>query len=150
MLHQVQRRRSMAQSDSILVNFSLRLERLANSENLMNVVLGFIFANTVCMALEGVCTYEKDEYCKDMRAALEVLNVIFCIVFAIEFVIKIGGLGPRGFLRDPMNLLDVAIVLASLVELPSGNETFFHFIFDLFPEIVLNFADIIFYIFLYL
>ena len=112
-------RKSASKSTSLFAITMQKLERFAKSETLMNTVLFFIFINTVCMALEGVCTFEKDERCYELKGALEVLNVIFCVVFGIEFLIKIVGLGPRQFIQDPVNLLDVVIVVASLVELPS-------------------------------
>ena len=53
-----------------------------------------ILANTVCMALEGVCEFEADAYCADLKGVLEVLNVVFTCVFLVEFLVKVAGLGP--------------------------------------------------------
>lgn len=108
----------MAESGSFLQKAAMGFERLARSEGLANVVLFFIFANTVCMALEGVCTFENDAHCPYIKATLDCLNIIFGIVFTIELVVKIIGLGPRQFFREAVNVLDVVIVVASLIELP--------------------------------
>jgi len=89
--------------------------RLAESDALSNLVLFFIFANTVCMALEGLCHFERDEFCPSMKAALECLNIVFSVVFTMELSIKIVGLGPQLFFREAANVLDVVIVVARFV-----------------------------------
>lgn len=47
--------------------------------------------------------------------------------FTIEMIIKIIGLGLKGYLRDRMNTFDAVIVIASLIEIAvrviPGNES---------------------------
>jgi hypothetical protein len=38
------------------------------------------------------------------------------VIFTIEVVIKVIGVGARGFVQDKFNLFDAAIVLVSLIE----------------------------------
>lgn len=121
---EAQRRKQVSESGSFRQKVAVGFERLALSEALSNIVLFCIFLNTVCMALEGVCSFEKDAYCPYMKATLEGLNITFGIVFTLELMIKVIGLGPRQFFRQAVNVLDVIIVVASLVELPGVLDSF--------------------------
>lgn len=47
----------------------------------------------------------------------EAVNVFLTSYFLLEMVIKVVGLGWRGYLVDPMNAFDGAVVISSLVEL---------------------------------
>jgi Ion transport protein len=47
----------------------------------------------------------------------EVTNLALTIYFTVEMVIKLCGLGLRGYLADRMNAFDGVVVLASLVEI---------------------------------
>jgi len=49
--------------------------------------------------------------------ALEVINFVLTILFAIEMMVKILGLGIRRYGRDPFNAFDAVIVLTTIVEL---------------------------------
>lgn len=48
---------------------------------------------------------------------LEDINFSFTIIFLVEMVIKILGLGPVNYVRDYMNCFDGTIVIISIVEL---------------------------------
>jgi Ion transport protein len=48
--------------------------------------------------------------------ASNILNIIFTAYFAVEMVIKLIGLGWRGYVADRMNRFDGIVVLASFVE----------------------------------
>ena len=41
----------------------------------------------------------------------------FTVLFTLEALLKIAGMGPIGYLKSPMNVADFLIVLASLVEM---------------------------------
>ena len=45
------------------------------------------------------------------------LNIFFFTVFLIEMIIKITGLGPKGYIRDRMNIFDGTIVIVSAIEI---------------------------------
>jgi Ion transport protein len=47
----------------------------------------------------------------------EVLNVCLTFYFLLEMVIKVVALGIKGYLADPMNACDGAVVISSLVEI---------------------------------
>lgn len=54
---------------------------------------------------------------EDVDKILKTFNTIFTVVFTIEMVFKLVGLGLRGYCSDNMNLFDGVIVIISLVEL---------------------------------
>lgn len=71
----------------------------------------FILANTLTLSLD------KYPMNKDYEEGLELANYIFTIVFALEMLIKIFGLGPKGYVRDSFNIFDGSIVVLSLAEI---------------------------------
>ena len=42
------------------------------------------------------------------------------VIFSFELVVKLSGLGWKGYLEDNWNLLDAAVVLMSWVEITTG------------------------------
>lgn len=64
-------------------------------------------------------TLSLDQHPKLDQETLEVfgnLNVFFSIIFTVECVLKVIGLGVRDFVQDGFNLFDAAIVLVSILE----------------------------------
>lgn len=45
------------------------------------------------------------------------LNLVFSVIFTLEVIIKLIGLGTSGFAADKMNLFDATIVVISIVEI---------------------------------
>ena len=83
-------------------------------------IIGCIVLNSIIMAL--------DEYpMSDTRAmALIVSNYIFTIIFAIEMILKIAGMGLPNYLSDSWNRFDGIIVAVSIIDIcmPEGNSSF--------------------------
>ena len=53
-----------------------------------------------------------------MTEVLEILNYIFTAIFGIEMVLKLIGMGPYGYIKDPFNLFDgFIVIMRSVVEL---------------------------------
>ena len=50
-----------------------------------------------------------------MTEVLEILNYIFTAIFGIEMVLKLIGMGPYGYIKDPFNIFDGFIVIMRLV-----------------------------------
>ena len=46
-----------------------------------------------------------------MDKVLEILNYIFTAIFALEMLLKLVGMGPYGYTKDPFNLFDGFIVI---------------------------------------
>lgn len=59
----------------------------------------------------------------DTENMLEIINTLCTVVFIVELVIKLVGLGYQGYVSDSMNIFDGFIVFASVVEwfLPDGD-----------------------------
>jgi hypothetical protein len=47
---------------------------------------------------------------------LEILNIIFTLIFFVEMILKLIGLGPTEYSRDPFNNFDAFIVVVSMVD----------------------------------
>ena len=43
------------------------------------------------------------------------MNLVFTIIFVVEMGLKLFGLGIIAYLRDPMNYLDGAVVILSVI-----------------------------------
>lgn len=106
-----------------LQRFRSRIRAIAKDETMNNIVLGFILLNTLSMCTEGMCDFETHSWCLNFTIVIELFNVLFTFVFAMEAVVKLVGLGPLDYFRpgghsNMLNIFDFLIVVASLVELP--------------------------------
>lgn len=52
--------------------------------------------------------------------AISIVNFVCTIVFIVELLLKMLGLGWRGYFSDSFNVFDFIIVLLSIVELGLG------------------------------
>ena len=52
----------------------------------------------------------------ELVAFSKTLNYIFTAIFALEMIIKLIGLHPRGYAQDSFNIFDGVVVIISLVE----------------------------------
>ena len=85
---------------------------IANSPLFGGFITFIIVLNTIVLALD-----KSPAWPEDVANVLKTFNTIFTVVFSIEMVIKLIGLGLRGYCSDNMNLFDGIIVIISLVEL---------------------------------
>eukprot|EP00892_Ulva_mutabilis_P001295 jgi/Ulvmu1/11166/UM072_0002.1 len=74
------------------------------------LTLTLISINTVVMASEH---HEMQPWHTAMN---EILNIVFTAYFTSEMVVKVLGLGPKGYMEDRMNAFDGIVVIASVVE----------------------------------
>ena len=70
-----------------------------------------VLINTIVMAMDR---YGID---KQEAAVLDEMNSVFTWIFIVEMAFKLTAFGVRKYLRDPMNRLDGAVVILSIVEL---------------------------------
>ena len=70
-----------------------------------------IILNTIVLAMD-----KSPAWPDNVDKILKTFNTIFTVVFTIEMVFKLVGLGLRGYCSDNMNLFDGIIVIISLVE----------------------------------
>ena len=71
-----------------------------------------IILNTIVLAMNKYPDWDEGT-----NAVLSVFNLIFTIVFSIEVVVKLVGLGVRDYAADRMNLFDATIVIIGVVEM---------------------------------
>eukprot|EP01084_Bolivina_argentea_P242471 406749_1 len=85
--------------------------RASTSKWFEKVIIFIILLNTIILTIHWAAMNSE------LEKALSVLNYCFTILFALELVIKIIGLGPERWWFDKFNLFDAVIVIASLIEL---------------------------------
>ena len=63
---------------------------------------------------------------KDISSGLDVANTIITVVFALEMVLKLVGLGSVGYVADPFNPFDGLVTIVAIAELaiagPGGSD----------------------------
>ena len=94
---------------------------MAVSQNTVSLAILF---NTITM---GITFYGNDEgfivdgvsygMSDTMRSVLSIFETAFYVIFLLEFIIKMLGLGPRTFVKGVWNLFDGFIVISSTVDL---------------------------------
>ena len=73
-----------------------------------------VLTNTIVMAMDK---YGNDA---ETEATLDFYNNIFTWIFIVEMVLKLLAIGPKKYVQEPMNLLDGACVLISVIEIAIG------------------------------
>lgn len=79
-----------------------------------SLMLGSVLLNTFLMSLDA---YGLSE---DTKNKYEFYNLIFTWIFIIEMIIKLLAIGVPKYVKEPLNILDGAVVLLSVVELTMG------------------------------
>ena len=69
-----------------------------------------VLLNTLSLAMDGLVTEEGG-------ILLDTFNFIFTIIFTVDMMLKLIGMGFGEYVRDSMNIFDGTIVVLSLVEL---------------------------------
>lgn len=85
--------------------------KLVNSPIFNGFIILIIVLNTILLSSDQYPLLDNK-----VLQILDLLNTIFTIIFTIEVVLKIIGLGTRDFVADSFNLFDTLIVMVSLVE----------------------------------
>eukprot|EP01083_Nonionella_stella_P095951 269516_1 len=92
------------------------LHWVSTSEWFEKAIIFIILLNTIILAIHWPAMNEE------LEVGLSVLNYCFTILFALELVVKMVGLGPERWWFDKFNAFDAVIVIVSLIELglPNG------------------------------
>ena len=85
---------------------------IVNSPIFNGLIIVVILMNTVVLAMDKYPDYEPET-----ARIFDVGNTIFTIIFTLEVVLKVTGLGVSGFSSDKFNLFDASIVIISLIEM---------------------------------
>lgn len=75
-------------------------------------IIFVIILNTVSLALD-----KFPEFDENTLYVLNVMNFLFTIIFTIEVILKMIGMGVRTFLKVQFNQFDLLIVIISIVEM---------------------------------
>lgn len=86
---------------------------MVNTPIFNGLIIFIILLNTIVLAIQE----KYPAWDESVLAVLNQTNVIFTIVFTVEVVFKLLGLGVGGYVQDKFNIFDCIIVLVSLVDL---------------------------------
>ena len=85
--------------------------KLVTNPSFDGTVVGLIILNTIVLGLD----HHPME--KEFEFNLEIINFVLSVLFTLEMILKLIGLGPVQYVRDGYNRFDGLIVTFSLVEL---------------------------------
>ncbi|XP_053327694.1 voltage-dependent T-type calcium channel subunit alpha-1H isoform X2 [Spea bombifrons] len=93
------------------VEFSNRLKRIVDSKYFNRGIMIAILINTLSMGIEY---HEQPE---ELTNALEISNIVFTSMFALEMFLKLLAFGIFGYIKNPYNIFDGIIVVISVWEI---------------------------------
>ncbi|KZS09199.1 Voltage-dependent calcium channel type D subunit alpha-1 [Daphnia magna] len=91
--------------------FQYKVWWMVTSQPFEYVIFTLIITNTITL---GMKFYGQPEV---YTQALDVLNMIFTSVFALEFVLKLAAFRFKNYFSDPWNVFDFVIVLGSFIDI---------------------------------
>uniref|UniRef100_A0A8D0CL38 Voltage-dependent T-type calcium channel subunit alpha-1H n=1 Tax=Scleropages formosus TaxID=113540 RepID=A0A8D0CL38_SCLFO len=96
--------------------FQTKLRRIAESKYFNRGIMIAILVNTLSMGIE----YHQQP--DELTDILEISNVVFTSMFALEMVLKLLAFSIVGYIRNPYNIFDGIIVIISVWEILSQAE----------------------------
>ena len=93
------------------VSFSDKMKVVVESNFMTYFVVGLILANSALMASE---MHDQADWLGEFQYWG---NVLFTILFTVEMVINMIGLGCKDYFKDGFNVFDFIVVILSLIEL---------------------------------
>ncbi|XP_067317616.1 voltage-dependent T-type calcium channel subunit alpha-1H-like isoform X2 [Anolis sagrei] len=91
--------------------FGEKLTRIVESKYFNRGIMIAILINTLSMGIEY---HEQPE---ELTNALEISNIVFTSMFALEMVLKLLAFGLWGYIKNPYNIFDGIIVVISVWEI---------------------------------
>ncbi|KAI1884599.1 hypothetical protein AGOR_G00228040 [Albula goreensis] len=91
--------------------FRTKLKRIVESKYFNRGIMIAILINTLSMGIEY---HEQPEELTDI---LEISNIVFTSMFALEMMLKLLAFGLLGYIRNPYNIFDGIIVVISVWEI---------------------------------
>uniref|UniRef100_A0A8C7BH88 Calcium voltage-gated channel subunit alpha1 H n=1 Tax=Neovison vison TaxID=452646 RepID=A0A8C7BH88_NEOVI len=85
--------------------------RIVDSKYFNRGIMVAILTNTLSM---GVEYHEQPD---ELTSALEISNIVFTSMFALEMLLKLLACGPLGYIHNPYNIFDGIIVVISVWEI---------------------------------
>jgi len=84
---------------------------IVNSPMFNAFIMSIILLNTVVLSLDQYPEMEGE-----ITVILHYANLSFTVIFTLEVVLKLAGLGMKEYVRDKFNLFDAVIVIVSILE----------------------------------
>eukprot|EP00076_Gallus_gallus_P027615 XP_015150974.2 voltage-dependent T-type calcium channel subunit alpha-1G isoform X12 [Gallus gallus] len=110
-----QRGRAWARSSSRVLAFwrvvCETFQKIVDSKYFGRGIMVAILINTLSMGIEY---HEQPE---ELTNALEISNIVFTSLFALEMLLKVLVYGPFGYIKNPYNIFDGIIVVISVWEI---------------------------------
>ena len=85
---------------------------ISNSPIFNGFIMFVISINTIVLSMNKYPNWDTD-----VDEVFTNMNLVFSVVFTLEVIIKLIGLGTSGFAADKMNLFDATIVVISIIEI---------------------------------
>eukprot|EP00960_Hanusia_phi_P043182 755907-Hanusia_phi.AAC.1 len=73
--------------------------KIARSPVLSNIIILTVIGNMIVLAMDHNCNLNVQS-CRDFKIGLEIANMTFALIFAIEMIIKLLGLGVVNYFKD--------------------------------------------------
>ncbi|XP_071754927.2 voltage-dependent L-type calcium channel subunit alpha-1D [Centroberyx gerrardi] len=89
----------------------LKFWKIINSSQFEYIMFVLILGNTLTLAIQH---YEQS---KQFTSVMDLLNLIFTVVFTVEMVIKLLALRAHHYFIDPWNSFDALIVVGSVLDI---------------------------------
>ncbi|NXY60401.1 CAC1G protein, partial [Callaeas wilsoni] len=86
-------------------------QKIVDSKYFGRGIMVAILINTLSMGIE------YHEQAKELTNALEISNIVFTSLFALEMLLKVLVYGPFGYIKNPYNIFDGIIVVISVWEI---------------------------------
>ncbi|KAM8779913.1 voltage-dependent T-type calcium channel subunit alpha-1H isoform 1-T1 [Rhynchonycteris naso] len=90
---------------------SSKLHKIVDSKYFNRGIMVAILTNTLSMGIEY---HEQPD---ELTNALEISNIVFTSMFALEMLLKLLAYSPLGYIRNPYNIFDGIIVVISVWEI---------------------------------
>ncbi|XP_041062088.1 voltage-dependent T-type calcium channel subunit alpha-1H-like [Carcharodon carcharias] len=91
--------------------FSEKMKRIVESKYFNRGIMIAILINTLSMGIEY---HEQPE---ELTNALEISNIVFTSMFALEMILKLLAFGIFGYIKNPYNIFDGIVVIISVWEI---------------------------------
>ncbi|KAJ3586687.1 hypothetical protein NHX12_013083 [Muraenolepis orangiensis] len=89
----------------------LKFWRIVNSSQFEYIMFALILGNTLTLAVQH---YEQS---KTFTSVMDILNMIFTVIFTVEMIIKLLALRVHHYFIDPWNSFDALIVVGSVLDI---------------------------------
>ncbi|XP_059353762.1 voltage-dependent T-type calcium channel subunit alpha-1I-like [Carassius carassius] len=98
-------------SRKLLMEMRVKLRGIVESKYFNRGIMVAILINTISMGIEH---HEQPE---ELTNVLEICNIVFTSMFALEMILKLTAFGFFNYLRNPYNIFDGIIVIISVCEI---------------------------------